>query len=242
MDRLTSASLDWQRLIKKGLLWVFDYDGTLVPIIRNPYKSQMRPRFFRFMQKFVRKYPAAVLSGRELKNIASRVKGLSFRYVVGNHGSEWKTKKMRAGRFARATERARKIWEQIPHTQGIELENKKLSLTIHYRNCADPSLILRKLPSLFSDGYRLVGGKKCLNILPADAPSKGDAVRRMRKLSGLSRVIYFGDDETDEDVFGLESWLIGVRIGPIKRSQARYTLQNSIELEKLLRAVVSKDC
>ena len=42
-----------------------------------------------------------------------------------------------------------------------------------------------------------------MNLLPPDAPDKGDALRALIGETRCSNVLYVGDDDTDETVFGL---------------------------------------
>ena len=67
----------------------------------------------------------------------------------------------------------------------------------------------------------VVAGKCVSNLLPPDAPTKGEALREL--LTGLPRgcAIYAGDDDTDEHVFDLPDELVlGVRVGHSDTTQA----------------------
>jgi trehalose-6-phosphatase len=47
-------------------------------------------------------------------------------------------------------------------------------------------------------------------------------------------VLYLGDDENDEDAFGLEGEVVAGRIGKKKRTKARYYLHSQTEIDQLL--------
>ncbi len=87
---------------------------------------------------------------------------------------------------------------------------------------------------------RVVPGKQVVNLVPLDAPNKGDALLALRDSTGADMAIYVGDDVTDEDVFRLDQpgRLFTVRIGTSKRSAARYFLKQQEEIDALLEALV----
>ena len=47
-------------------------------------------------------------------------------------------------------------------------------------------------------------------------------------------VLYFGDDENDEDAFALKGNIVPVRIGRKQRTHARYYLRTQTEIDELL--------
>ena len=97
------------------------------------------------------------------------------------------------------------------------IEDKGLSLAVHYRGARRKkearALILDAAAGL--GDVRLVGGKQVLNVLPAGAPGKGQALERARARLGCDTAVYVGDDETDEDVFALDQpgRLLAIRVG-----------------------------
>ena len=73
------------------------------------------------------------------------------------------------------------------------------------------------------EGTRLIAGKKVLNVLPHDFPSKGDAVRTLVARLGCDGAVVLGDDVTDEDAFAVGAPLVfGVHVGqgPVARAVA----------------------
>lgn len=56
-----------------------------------------------------------------------------------------------------------------------------------------------------------------------------------------SGLFFIGDDETDEDVFGLtEGLMMGVRVGHQAESLARYYLKHQSEIEEVIRFLVRR--
>ena len=88
---------------------------------------------------------------------------------------------------------------------------------------------------------RLIRGKQVVNLLPRDAPHKGIALEKARARVGCDTAVYVGDDETDEDVFGLDrpGRLLTVRVGRKRDSLASYFLRDQSEIDRLLIALLS---
>src|SRR5687768_14195664 len=70
-------------------LLVFDFDGTLAPIVRAPEKAAMRALSRRRLIAVAERQPVAVLSGRARADLLPRLAGVPLRHIVGSHGAEW---------------------------------------------------------------------------------------------------------------------------------------------------------
>ena len=84
--------------------------------------------------------------------------------------------------------------------EGVTLEDKRYSLSLHYRRATNPA----KAQSAIKDAVarlapvpRVIPGKAVVNLLPFGAPDKGDAIRALIEETGCSNVLYVGDDDTD---------------------------------------------
>jgi trehalose 6-phosphate phosphatase len=217
-------------LVERPLL-VFDFDGTLAPMVKQPERAKMRPLTEKLLEAVAQHYDVAVLSGRQRADVAARLGAVRVRWVVGNHGAEWERAE------ARLLNRVKR-WREALEPQlfdGVRLEDKGLSLTLHYRGVADPRGTERRLRALASelDGIALKRGKRVLNLLPAGSPDKGDALRRLKRLSRSRWALYVGDDETDEDAFGVRGAL-SVRVGLRRTSKAKWFLHGQREIDALL--------
>jgi len=123
-------------------------------------------------------------------------------------------------------------------TTGIVLEDKGVTLTLHYRNAANREQahggILDAISQL-TPPPRSGSGKFVENIAPQTAPHKGTAILCIMEHLGYSRALFVGDDVTDEDVFRLEdSRIMGIRIGMSPKSAAPYYLHRQDEIGALL--------
>jgi trehalose 6-phosphate phosphatase len=90
------------------------------------------------------------------------------------------------------------------------------------------------------EGARIVGGKRVRNVTVLGAPDKGDALLRLVRRGGYERVIFVGDDDTDEDVFrrATDLPLAGIVVGRRRRSAAGYFLRRQPDVARLLAILV----
>jgi len=224
-------------LAPRHALLAFDFDGTLAPIVADRDRARMSPLTRRRFETLTRRFRCVVLSGRSRADLARRCAGIRFAALVGNHGAEgpW------PGGSA-ATRRAVARWRdalrrRLPGGRGIEIEDKGLSLAIHFRRARSRPGAARAIRSALRPltGVRTVSGKLVVDVLPAGSPGKGLAIARLSERLGRKAVLYVGDDQTDEDVFasGLPG-LVSVRVGRKRGSRARYFLRSRSEVDDLL--------
>lgn len=214
----------------------FDFDGTLAPIVADPGRAALRASTRRLLARLAGLYPCVVISGRAAWDVARRMEGIALRGVVGNHGSE----SLRAGGAAHATVARWKkfLAPRLAPLAGVELEDKGFSLALHYRRARKKketmAAIRRALAALGE--VRVIGGKQVVNLLPVDAPHKGEALEEERLRLGCARALFLGDDDTDEDVFAhaRAGRLLGVRVGAKRSSKAAYCLKSQAEVDALL--------
>lgn len=239
---LAQANVDVLRqLAWARVLLGFDFDGTLAPIVTDRDGARLRARTGRLLTRACGLYPCAVISGRGQNDVAKRLGGAPARYIVGNHGLE-----PGAGieAFAAEVDAARaRLEAALGHLGGVEIEDKRYSLAIHYRGARRPRLAreaihdaVRALPV----AMRLVAGKMVVNVVPARAPNKGDALLLLREKAGADTALYVGDDVTDEDVFELDQpgRLLTIRVGESSTSAASYFLRTQAEIDVLLTTLI----
>ena len=228
------------RFARSGVLVALDFDGTLSPIVADRGAAVMRPRTRTLLAGVCDRYPCAVISGRARADVAARLEGVAVRHIVGNNGLEADEAAPELERQARQVSEARRRLEgALGGAEGIEIEDKGLSLAVHYRRAPREDeareAILAALAPL-GEAVRVTPGKRVFNVLPDGARHKGTAVEELRRRLGVERVIFVGDDVTDEDVFALggAEWLLGVRVGESGESKAAYFLRDQGEMDELL--------
>ena len=230
-------------------LLAFDFDGTLAPIVTRRDRAKMRPRTARLLARLCTLFPCAVITGRSRADVSERLGHVKVAYVVGNHGLE-------AGRRLPALERdvARAgaiLGAALAGVPGLDLEDKRCSLAVHYRRARSKRAArdaIRRAASTLPVRLRVVPGKLVVNLVPAGAPNKGDALARVVRAARATNALYVGDDVTDEDVFeaaargarsaGRRTRWVTVRVGRSSRSAAQYCLRDQHEIDTLLARLV----
>ncbi len=230
------------RFAASNVLLAFDFDGTLSPIVAQPADACLREETRRLLVAVSNHYPCVIISGRKRDDVSARVEGIFWREVVGNHGLEG-TSNHDALRPIVEGWRER-LATTLAAEEGLILEDKALSLSIHYRLAphedAARTFILRALGSL-GDGARIVPGKQVFNVIPKGAPHKGTALRALQARVGAATAIFVGDDVTDEDVFedAADDGLLSIRVGESADTAAPYFLRDQDAIDALLERLLA---
>jgi trehalose 6-phosphate phosphatase len=217
------------------VLLAFDYDGVLAPLVKDPAGARMRPTTRKLLAALGRHYRTAVVSGRAWKDTARFVEG-TVRHVVGNHGFELERPVAVPRSVVAQVQRWREQLErELDGVPGVFFEDKRSTLAIHYglsRTWRRSGRAVFEAANRL-EGTRLVGGKKVLNVLPHDFPTKGDAIRALLAKHHLEAALYAGDDVTDEDAFAVGPPLVfGIHVGP-GASLAEWRLRSQDDIERL---------
>ena len=240
-------------LKKRKSIFFFDYDGTLTPIVSSPDKAFLPQGRKKLLEKISKKFPTVIISGRSIHQIKELVDIENIIYA-GVHGLEIEGGGMRF--VFPSAKRLRPLIFKIKNEltcslreiAGILIEDKKFSIAVHYRQVEDKffPFIRREVKRVLKGkkGLRLIQGKKVLEIIINSGWNKAWAIRWIMDRLGVSlrreRVIYFGDDTTDEDAFfALRVWGAGVLINKKpKFSGAHFFLSAPQELEKFLNRLI----
>jgi len=174
---------------------VLDVDGTLAPIVARPELAAVPAATRTELQRLAGRYLlVACVSGRAGED-AQRLVGVEGLQYVGNHGLELDE---RAEELAAAIARFR-------DAVGLPVEDKRLSLSYHYREAPDETSARAMLEGVAerarAEGLDARWGRKVLEIRPPVKADKGTAVRALIDRSGARRGLYAGDDTTDLDAF-----------------------------------------
>lgn len=225
-----------------NVLLAFDFDGTLAPIVLRPADARMRPSTAARLRKVSELYPCAVLSGRARADVGARLGEARVKAVVGNHGLE-------PGTSLRGIERLVRAWvsalEPLASAfPGVNIEDKRYSVAIHFRGVRNKREALGAINEVVQTlgPVRQIDGKQVLNLVPPDAPHKGDALVRVRERVGAQTAIYFGDDATDEDVFAIADpgHMLPIRVGRRKDSLAWYFIPRQPDIDAVLDILIAE--
>ncbi len=241
----------------RKILLFLDFDGTLTPIVQRPELARLPPRARKVLSDLSRSsdVTVCVVSGRSLPDLKNRVRIPGLVYA-GNHGFEIDGPKIShvhpsADSFKDLLKKIAKslelVFKPIP---GILVENKKFTLSIHYR-MADPQKVDYAKLLLFREigGYLgksqvvLTEGKKVWEIRPPIEWNKGRTVlwlfaRLLAKSKERVLPVFIGDDMTDEDAFkALRHRGMGIRVTdePEKPTEAAYFLYSPAEVFSFLK-------
>jgi trehalose 6-phosphate phosphatase len=224
-----------------NVLLAFDYDGTLAPIVGNPARARMRQATRRVLSRLARCYPTVVISGRAHRDLVHRLARLPLWHVIGDHGLEpWA---QTAASAEQVRDWVRHLRSRVAVHHGVVLEDKKYSVTIHYRHARNKPRVrpllarmARALPNA-----RAIQGEQAINIILRDGPDKGIALQRARRILACDTAIYVGDDGTDEDAFtsAPRDQLLAIRVGRAVRSRARFYIKAQSDIDRLLQVLLA---
>jgi trehalose 6-phosphate phosphatase len=224
-------------------LLAFDFDGTLAPIVRHSDDAAMRPRTRKLLAQIAIRFPCAVISGRRVADLRARFDGIPIRWFIGNHGAEGVVPFPGASGLRRIVLGWREgLQAEINNWEGAWIEDKGYSLSVHYRNASNRraarEAVLRSARGFPS--VRIVLGKCVVNLVLDAAPTKGTALAHLVGLLQPERVLFVGDDDTDEDAFEMDLGVPSttIRVGGVGASRARFRLQGQDAMDRLLQVLL----
>jgi len=184
------------------ILLAFDFDGTLAPIAEVAEEATIAPDAVAFCRwaSSLPEVTLAVVSGRDLEDVAARTAGLhAFR--SGSHGLELSSplgERLRSVE-GRALEPPAALIDAAAGAE-MRIERKRHGVALHWRGASDAG----DVPDII-DAFRKWAGDEGLQIIDGrlvveariPGPSKKDILMELAGLTAAQRVIYAGDDLTD---------------------------------------------
>ena len=240
---LARRNLPLLRRVARGhSLLAFDFDGTLAPIVSEPRDAFMRPATATLLRALAQVYPVAIVTGRAVADVGPRLAGIPVQTILGNHGIEPSPQMETSAALVNSWMPA--IDAAASRFPGVIVENKRHSVSLHYREATEPFAVrdelLRDLAQLGPEA-EAADGKYVINVVPHDAPDKGDALVRLCQENIAEYAVFVGDDVTDEDAFARtgQCRVLGIRVGRSSNSHAQYYLRTQLEMDELLAMLVS---
>ncbi len=207
-------------LTLRPLLVVSDFDGTLSPIVMDPWGAAVLPAAQRALRRLagVADVHVAILSGRTASDVAARTRigGASY---LGNHGVErgrlGRRQRARSmaievfavpDRYAAAAERvATRISALIPDT-WLVVERKAPAVSLHFRSAPDvdaASVLVAEAVDRLDPERELVRfpGRRVLELRPPGVPAKGEAMASLLAEHQPAVALMLGDDVSDAEAF-----------------------------------------
>lgn len=214
-----------------------DFDGTLTQIVRHPDEARLTTRARRALEGIARLPGArlAVLSGRAIEDLAGSL-ALEGIFLAGQSGLQTRDE-------AGASEVHVRPGEGIPEGlrdtlrewcggfPGTRIEDKGLSIAVHYREVAAErqrafTSGLRGRLGPHRDRIRVVPGKRVFEVMPPGGRSKATALERWLGTDPRGvQVFYLGDDINDEPALAWVRARGGVSVTVARSaSRAEYAL------------------
>jgi trehalose 6-phosphate phosphatase len=194
-------------------LWIFDFDGTLSPIVPDRNAAKLHPAGRALLRDLSDRHDdiVAVLSSRALSDLMFQVSVPKI-FLGGGSGVEWRFpggqrigmgpgSKHRAESLRRSL---RPLLTEFSNLPGVEVEDKYWSLAIHYRRLspADAPAFDELLGRLVSVPLiRVLSGPCVAEVQVLKEVDKSFGIERLCRLLRYDPtrggVLYAGDDEND---------------------------------------------
>lgn len=227
-----------------------DYDGTLTPIVEDYRRADLSDEMRASLASLAKRFPVAVISGRGLDDLRSRV-GIDSVYYAGSHGFEvsgpggFNERLGKGEAFLPDLDTAeRELREKLSGIDGHAVERKTFAIAVHYRQVKESDV--RRVEAAVDeivgkhDKLRKGRGKKVFQVQPDTDWDKGHAVRWLMERLDLrppdTLPVYVGDDITDEDAFqALSGSGIGIIVGDgTRNTSADYALSDPSDVQRFL--------
>ncbi len=236
------------------ILLLLDYDGTLTPIAATPGEAILADdmRLYLCALKKSDRFDIGIISGRKLDEIKDII-DIPEIYYAGNHGLKIQGPGLSylnpecSNARPHLTRILQGLDEKLGRLEGVILEDKGLSLSLHYRLVdSDRVTEIKKMfdricaPYVSRGQVKITHGKKVLEVRPPVDWDKGKAALMLKELlcsKQKTLTIYVGDDKTDEDAFFVLKDVPDISIlvgGDNPDSQAKYFLQDTGEVGEFL--------
>ena len=243
---------------------MLDIDGTLAPIAPTPDAARV-PDATRAVVARLAGLPGvavALVSGRSAAD-AWRLAGVPGAIVIGNHGFETRSASgdiiadpLVQGFDAAVGMAAERLGRELGAIPGAIVENKRWTLSVHYRQVAPhhlDQLVQRAHDAARDLGLRVLPGKKIVELRPPVDIDKGTAcgllLERLQVTGDRGAALYAGDDQTDEDAFRVvresSRRAVTVRVASTEDAAGRQTsaevvLESTERLRELLAWIVAR--
>ncbi len=237
---------------------ITDFDGTIsetAPTSQQARVSQICQQYLAILSQHLAL--VAIVSGRPAAEVRNML-NLDRVVYIGNHGLErWAEGHSEfiedASNYPEVIKAVIKELAPLLSMEGISIEDKEITATIHYRLCHDPQMaekhILTVLQSLpITRRLRVIPGRMSLNLLPPVEANKGTATLDLIGEYNLQGGIYLGDDFTDIDAFkaihsasrssDFQGFAIGVASQEISQelvAETDFTLNGVGDVERFLK-------
>lgn len=225
------------------LLVALDFDGTISPIVAVPLDARPVPGALELIGR-IGSSPATevvLVSGRSRRDLATVSGAAGLATLIGSHGQERGADlTLAAGEVNTLAGMRARVAQAVGAIPGVRLEDKPAGLAMHVRGCSESDAQralerVRGVADLVPDSFSLEGKLVIeLSVRPLD---KGSALRALIESDPERRVLFAGDDVTDESAMAvLRPTDLAIKVGQ-GASLARFRVADPPAMVEVLAAV-----
>jgi len=190
---------------------ITDVDGTISQTAPTPQQAKVTPLCRRYLSALCNHLAlVAAISGRPAAEVKSMI-NIDGMIYIGNHGLErWVGGHSEfikdAQDYPPVLEAVTKELSPLLSIEGLSIDNKRITVTIHYRLCHDPQSAERHILAAIENSpharsLRIIKGRMAIDLIPPVRVDKGTATLHLIQEYNLQGGVYLGDDITDIDAF-----------------------------------------
>ncbi len=229
----------------KEIRLFIDFDGTLAQHCIVPESVKLSGEMKAVLHRIVRhrRIQVGIMSGRRRATLQHlvRIPHIEFYGLYGwENGNGFEISPLTAMHLREILD---VIKEHSPAMRGIQTEDKGASVAVHFRDAPLASRrranrLIRSAVSNAKGDLRILETDSAWDVVPNYVQGKGAAIRNLlENVQHAYLPIYIGDDVSDEPALAELRRGITVRVGPARRTVARYRLRNSEEVQEFLSRV-----
>ena len=204
-----------------------DYDGTLVPIIKDPEINQADCELIGLLSSLARSYETYIVTGRDVREITNFIGDYN---IIGLHGATFHIsgETLVVPGFHEYEELSLKLYDEnyylVNKFPGLRIYRKSGGILFHTGNITSKSTIKAVMEEVKSLALQYsmemyTGIDICELRIPG--VNKGRAIKMVRNANRPAIII--GDDATDEDAFQMNPDAITIKVGN-QDTLARYSI------------------
>jgi len=237
---------------------ITDVDGTISQTAPTPQQAEVSALCRQYLSALCNQLAlVAAISGRPAIEVRDMVK-IDGMVYIGNHGLERWTRGQsefprEAKNYFEVVKAAIEELTPLLSIEGVSIQDKGITATIHYRLCPEPQSAERDILSALENSpharrLEIMQEKMAIDLLPPVKVNKGTATLDLIQGYNLQGVIYLGDDLTDIYAFraihsasrdsnfqGFAIGITGQEMPPGLEAEADFTLNGVEDVERFLK-------
>lgn len=227
------------------LLVALDFDGTLSPIVDVPSAARPVPGVLELLGELSTAPGTEVVlvSGRSRRDLAAVSGAGGVAMLIGSHGQEIGADlALTEDEAALLGEVQARVTEAVRGIPGVRVEDKPAGLAVHARGCAQADgehalELIRGLADEMAGTFCLEG--KLVIEMSTRPLDKGSALQSLIDSDPQRRVLFAGDDITDESAMAvLRADDLAIRVGP-GASMAPHRVPDPQAMREVLRTLAA---